>query len=293
MSLCKGLVLSLQEVLRFVPKELYFSLHFIDVGCSSASLDWLREKGVELHSFSRQEYLGVEIMAQVPQYADAQLCRPFLPHIIPDKNSYIWIDCDIWLQGSDALPSMAWAIADHPDKIAICPEHHYGYIGFRNQRYAVATHREWYKALYRDESLADQLCFEPVFNTGLFIMRSDCQLWDVWAKELRLLYSTSYSLDHSLLHYAEQLGLNKLAWERKAFLPLDPIFNYACGGSMVMRHPKGKVVVGYPAWAPVKGVHLLFFSRYGAMYMDKGLLYQKGEYLSDEEKNRLMSLVKL
>ena len=47
--LCKGLVLSLAEALRFAPDR-DFSLHFIDIGCERASLDWLEAAGTQIHA---------------------------------------------------------------------------------------------------------------------------------------------------------------------------------------------------------------------------------------------------
>lgn len=290
--LCKGLVLSLREVLRFAPPAMTFALHFIDIGCAAASLRWLEDQGVTLNTFTRGEYPALAGQAHAPRYADAQFCRPFLPRIIPGYDGYIWADSDIWFQSSDALPAIVRAVAGFPDKAILCPEYHYGYLGHRNPRLAVATHYRWYLSLYRDEALAEELGYEPVLNTGLFAMTAANPLWKAWAEELRRLYSSDHSADPSVLHYAEQLGFNRLLYAGKAFLPLDPVFNYACGGSVVFRNPQGKVVIGYPPGAPVKGVHLLAFPLYGASYLAKGLLYRKGAYLTEEEHAALRNLLK-
>lgn len=290
MPLCKGLVLSLAEALRFTAGR-EFSLHFIDIGCERASLDWLEASGVRLHGFAREEFLPGLPENQSPRYADAQLCRPFLPRIVPGHDSYLWIDCDIWIQGTDVLPATAQAASGFADKIIICPEYHYGYIGHRNLRYALIAQRRWYGALY-GEALAEELSLRPMFNSGFFAMRKTSPLWEIWADELAALYSRDHSADPSVLHYAEQLGLNRVIHERQAFIPLDPLFNYACGGSSVFLNPRGKVVVGYPPCPPVKGVHLLAFSIYGDMYLDKNLLYGKGTYLTESERASLRALVR-
>lgn len=292
MPLCKGLVLSLVETARFFPRDLRVTLHFIDIGCLPASLAWLEEQGVHPHSFSRADYPLLPRQDLLPRYADAQLCRPFLPRIIPGYDCYIWIDTDIWIQAADTIPTAAQSIAGFQNKILICPEHHYGYIGHRSLRLALPALRGWYLALYGDEELALELSHQPVFNSGFFAMLAQNPLWEAWADELAFVYGRDHSANPGVLHYAEQFALNRVAYARNAILPLDPLFNYACGGSVAFRNPRGKVVVGYPPCPPVKGVHLLFFSRYGAMYLDKGLLYQGGEYLADEERAALRSLVR-
>lgn len=289
--LCKGLVLSLTDALRFAADR-DISLHFIDIGCERPSLDWLGSAGVAVHGFVREEHLPVLPENQCPRYADAQLCRPFLPRLIPGYDCYLWIDCDIWIQGTDVLPIVIQAASGFADKIIICPEVHYGYIGHRNQRYALIAQRRWYGALYPDPALADELSFRPMFNSGFFSMQGASSLWAAWAEELATLYSQDHSADPSVLHYAEQLGLNRIIHERQAFVPLDPLFNYACGGSSAFLNPRGKVVVGYPPCPPVKCAHLLAFPIYGGMYLDKGLLYKQGAYLTDDERAALRSLVR-
>lgn len=286
--LCKGLVPSILEGARMFPKHWDLSLHFVDIGCSEPSLDFLRSRSVTVHSFSRARFMPGVTAALAPAYADAQLCRPFLPEIIPDHDVYVWIDCDIWIQGHDAIPITAGAAGAFPGKIVICPEYHYGYLGQRNPRYAVMAARHWYAALY-GEDVAEELCFHPLFNSGFFALQRESALWNQWADELRRLYATD--ADAAVLHFAEQIGLNRLLHHEKSYVPLDPLFNYACGGSAVFRNPLGKVVVGCPPFTPVKCVHLLDFPRYGAMYLEKGLLYQKGEYLDESERAALRARI--
>jgi hypothetical protein len=268
------------------------SLHFIDIGCGEASLDWLRERGVEVHGFSREEYPLLPRQDMLPRYADAQLCRPFLPEIVPGYDVYVWIDCDIWMQAHDAVAEAVRAATGFRDKIVICPEYHYGYLGHRNFKMAIIAQQRWYGGLYKDPELVERLSFSPMYNSGFFAMRGDSALWRAWAEELARVYAGDHSADPSVLHYAEQLGLNRIIHERGAQVPLDPVFNYACGGSSVFLNPQGKVVVGYPPCAPVKGVHLLAFSLYGKMYLEKGLLYDQGRYLEAEERESLASLIK-
>ena len=290
--LCKGLVLSLREVTRHVPADMEFSLHFIDIGCKSASLAWLTEQRVALHTFRREEHPALSGQAYAPRHADALYCRPFLPRIIPGYDCYLWIDSDFWLQSSDVLPTFVRAATDFPDRAAICPELHYGYIGRLDPRGAVAAFRDWYAALYKDSGLAEALCYEPMLNAGLFAMAENNPLWEAWAEELALLYSGDYSAKPYALTFAEQLVFNRILYTQNKYLPLDPLFNYLCGGTAVFRNSRGKVVVGYPPCTPVKGVHLVTFCLSGGMYFAKKLLYREGAYLSEAEVSSLRSLLK-
>ncbi len=298
MPLCKGLVLSLRGEGGLSPGAVR-SLHFIDIGCSEASLHWLGEQGVSLHEFSREAYYGQTVGGDalpdrtdaLPRYADAQLCRPFLPVLVPGKTVYVWIDCDIWLQSRDCLSTYVQAAVSNPDKIALCPEYHYGYLGYRNPRFAYLLQRRWYEALYDDADMIEELSFQPIFNSGFFALRGKNPLWRLWAEEIAAIYPRGLAKYPAALHYAEQIALNRLIYERKAAVPLDPIHNYACAGSAVFLNPHGKVAVGRPPFAPVKAVHLLDFSKYGDMYLQKKLLFDQGEYLTSDERAALLACI--
>ena len=289
MPLCKGLILSLTAgALRFV-KHQDISLNFININCGYASLDWLETVGVHVHDFARECYLPGLPTNQLPQWADAQLCRPFLPSVIPGYDCYIWIDCDTWIQGTDVLSTVIQCVSTVNDKILLCPDHHYGYLQHRNKRYPFFTQGRWYRELYSEDIVA-KLSFFPMFNSGFFAMQGKSPLWDIWAKELTVIYSKSYS-ESSILHLAEQLALNRIIYEMRAFIPLDPIFNYACGGSSIFLNSRDKLVVGYPPYQQIKIAHLISFSYYGKMYLDKGFLYKKGSYLTENERASLQDLV--
>lgn len=289
--LCKGLVLSLKDMSRFFPLAWQVSLNFIDIGCSEASLAWLAEQNVAVHTFEREKFLPGIFPGQAPSYADAQLCRPFLPAVVQGHDVYVWADCDIWVQGQDVITVMGDTATHIAGKALICPEYHYGYIGQRNLRYAVMAHSRWYTALY-DEKTAEELSFRPMFNTGFFAIESASLLWNKWGDEIARLYAVDRCGDASVLHFAEQLAFNYVIHRDQAFIPLDPLYNYACGGSAVFLNPQGKVLVGFPPFSPAKCVHLLDFPRYGRMYLEKKLLYRKGEYLSEAELAALGALVK-
>lgn len=288
MPFAKGLVLSLQESLRYAGRAgTAPDLHFIDIGCKASSLDWLRVQGVRCHPFSRNSFLQLPDAVTLPRYANAQLCRPFLPRIVPGYDQYVWIDTDIWVQGHDAVTGFLEALAAAHNYMVICPEHHYGYSQ-RSMVSAVSASHEWYSALY-DAATADRLCGKPVLNSGFFALNGASPLWEQWAAALAAVYSKSYE-SSSVLHLAEQLSLNRLLYETGAFILLDPVHNYACGASAVLRNLQGKMVVGYPPYTAIKGVHLLAFRRYGKEYLRHGFFYRRGDYLSQAEKISLEAM---
>ncbi len=292
MPLCRGLVLSLQRSLAAAPKDLDISLHFIDIGCEAASLAELKKAGVSLHVFSRKLYQNLPGEDLLPRYADAQLCRPFLPRLVRGYDCYLWIDADAWVQAADALPTVIRAAESARGGIVMCPEYHYGFVGKRDLRLGLLAARTWYEALGDDPALVEGLSAQPILNSGFFALTADSPIWEAWSKELISLYARDYTQDRSVLHYAEQLGLNKLLYTGQSFVPLDPIFNYPCAGSAVFVSPNGTLCVGYPPFTPLKTAHLLAFSYYGRQYLDQGMLFDAGRYLTEAERAGLNGLIK-
>ena len=289
--LCKGLVLSIKETLRFLPPAWVVSLNCIDTGCSESNLAFFADQAIAVHAFPRKKFLPGIDSTQIPQHMDARLCRPFLPAIVQGQDMYIWISNDIWVQGQDALTVIVDAAARIAGKILICPEKHYGYINAVNPRDAVMARVDCYTALY-GKAVAEDLSFRPMFATNLFALETSSLVWNKWADEIVRLYAVERGENSSVLLLAEQFALNYILYRDKAFIPLDPLFNYDCSNSAVFLNPQGKVLVGFPPFTPLKCVHLSQFSRHGQTYLDKKLLYREGEYLANTERAMLEALLK-
>ena len=290
MPLAKGLALSVtDEAARIARYGIMPDLHFIDIGCKAASLDWLCEKGVTVHSFKRQDWDLPPLASNFPRYADAQLCRPLLPRLLPEYEAYIWVDCDIWLQGHDALQAYLNAVGAAQGKMILAPEWHYGHAFSRSAKSALAFTHQLYERFY-GEVAAETYCKYPILNSGFFALHRASRIWADWQAEIAAVYGRCASESTSVLHLAEQTALNKILYDHHAFLPIDPLYNYTCGFSAVQRGASGKVTVGYPPMPALKALHLVDFKRCGRQYMDKGLLYKSGAYLSDTELNKLSAM---
>jgi hypothetical protein len=290
MPLAKGLTLSVTDAsARIARYGIMPDLHFVDIGCASDSLDWFYKKGVTIHSFERRDWDLPPLAPNFPRYADAQLCRPLLPGLIPDYEVYIWVDCDIWLQGHDVVKAYLDAVDAAQNKMILAPEWHYGHAFSRSIKSALTFTYQLYERFY-DGHTAEAYCGYPILNSGFFALHRSSSIWAAWLAEIAVVYGRCGTESTSLLHLAEQTALNKILYERQAFLPIDPIYNYTCASSAVLRGRSGKVTVGYPPMPALKAVHLVDFKRYGRQYMHKGLLYDSGDYLSETELNQLRSI---
>ena len=188
MPLAKGLVLSVLKTFPLRAGEPDPELHFIDLGISPESRGWLQQAGVSLTVFSREEYLTLPAPADLPAYTDAQLCRPFLPRIIPGYDSYIWIDADIWIQGRDTLRTYLDSLLAAGGNMVICPEFHYGYLPFRHLDSMLNFLTHQLTVLYGEEA-ALQWRKRPILNSGFFALSGSSGVWKEWADEMQFLFS--------------------------------------------------------------------------------------------------------
>lgn len=274
--LAKGLVLSIDERMRSL-----FDCFVVDIGLDAAARAWFAEHGVAVVRFDRKRHVYLLPEQHLPPYADAQLCRPFLREMLPGYDIYLWCDADFWFQSCDGMALFAELALRHQEQAVLCPEHHYGLAFTRNPQSAVEAARLWYGEIFGQDA-AEAFGHLPVLNSGFLALHRDSPIWALWAKEIQRGYRKKKR--HAFTwHVTEQMALNYVVYTHQLFVPVDPIYNYPCAASAVSLRDDGKVVVGYPPYSLIRGVHLLSFQRYARSYFDDRLLYRQGAYLEPEE----------
>jgi len=283
--LAKGLVRSIQAA-GAMPAG--FELAFIDLGCTPGHLQWLREQGVRVLPLDTQ-LLG-PLAQSAPGHLRALVLRPFLPLMFPETRAFIWLDSDLWIQSRDALHMFGSMALAYPDKLFICPEWHYSYVDFNASFMTLQIENlaRYYTPLY-GEQIARQMAGRPLLNAGIFSLAAGNPLWELWKREINVLYSRQYGADDPRIrHMAEQTALNVLAARHDMAVPVDPLFNYMCMYAIPFRDHAGVVRVPQPPNAPVGVVHLSLWSQRRKHYWDRGLLFDSGRYLTDEERILLL-----
>ena len=284
--LAKGLVLSLVE--KGLDRD-GIGIAFIDIGCDAQSLTWLRQHRVQVASATQVAALGD--VPTVGGYHLAQVCRPFLPRIFPDAKSFIWLDSDVWVQSPDTIRLFASFAGTNPDKLFICPEWHYAYTTLNSDiiKYQVTKIGPYYDVVY-GRDMATALSVRPTLNSGVFAMAAENPVWRLWADEIRSVYARDYGADTGLIrHMAEQMALNVLAFRTGCAVLVDPLANFMCMWALPFCDDAGVVRVRLPPNAPIGIVHLSQWMARRTLYIDQGLLYRRGDYLSDQERRELLS----
>ncbi len=286
----KGLVLSLRAL--GLPDEAV-DLCLIDIGCSQETRDWMTKQACVIARFEESS-IDVPRPAGGGNYMKAQMCRPFIPQICPGYSCYLYLDSDLWVQKIDSLEIALSAARNSPQRVVIAPfidySYSFNYAPAEEENYLrfLSYFYEWYSASY-GTAVAERWKGRALFSSGVFAMTAQCPLWEAWAAELRKVYARDYSNNAVALHLSEQTALNHLIYSTGNHIPLEAIHNYHCHVGVVERDSgSGEVVIQHPPRRAVGIVHLSYSSKMMQSYLERGLLWDRGSYLSESETTELL-----
>jgi lipopolysaccharide biosynthesis glycosyltransferase len=288
----KGLVLSL---LALGLPDVSCDLCLIDIGCSPETRQWMSQHSCRIAPFD-QAQIALSPPAGGANYMKALVCRPFIPHIFPGYACYLYLDADVWVQKRESVELALSTALSSPDRVVLAPfidfSYSFNYAGPSEENYLrfLGYFYEWYQVSYGDQ-VAEQMKGRALFSAGVFAMSAECPLWKGYADELRVVFARDYSDKPFAFHVSEQTALNHLIYSTGAFVPLEAIHNYNCHVGAVERDRENQeVVVKYPPRRPVGIVHLSYSSKMMPSYLEQGLLWDRGNYLSKAELDGLLRL---
>ena len=139
--------------------------------------------------------------------------RPFIKDYFPGYQKYIWLDADTEVFDAEGIKNLAEAT--EKNDLAISPEVNESYV-FKNTKFGLKKiFSSFYKISgwsfknynkYISKKLGEELFFKPLFNNGVFCMRSDSIIWEQWKTEYQ------GALNNAKTNYGiktDQLSLNK------------------------------------------------------------------------------------
>ena len=143
--------------------------------------------------------------------------RPFMQEYFPGYEKYIWMDADTEVLNIDGVKNLI--DATNTKDLAIAPEINESYV-FKNTKFGI---KKIFKSIYKisgwsfknynkyfSKDLGEDLFFRPLFNNGVFCLRSDSKFWNYWKKEYQNALNkakSSYGIK------TDQLSLNKIIYE--------------------------------------------------------------------------------
>ena len=143
--------------------------------------------------------------------------RPFMKDYFPGYEKYIWMDADTEVLSSDGIVNLINACEDK--ELASAPEISESYV-FKNSKFGIKKiFKSFYKISgwsfknykkYFSNRIGEELFFKPLFNNGIFSLKAESKIWDLWKFEYQNALNkakTSYGIK------TDQLSLNKVIYE--------------------------------------------------------------------------------
>lgn len=143
---------------------------------------WLADQGVIV----KTDYSELPRFKTFPLCAYAQICRPFLKNLFPGYLVYMWVDADIRFIRQDAFDAYLGQAAANPDSIVISQEIENSYICIHSAEHTRRYHEmknERLQPLY-DADLLNKMQYYYVYNTGIWGMHRDSEVWRPFKSEL-------------------------------------------------------------------------------------------------------------
>lgn len=287
--LARGLVLSLNAA--GYPNAVA-KLVMIDLGCNDESRAWMRDHGVEIVPFD-ETLIPPKVAAVITPAQRAMAMRPWLPKLIPHYDHIVWFDCDMWVQDGKVINHLRNGAVIAPDAITVAPGNsHYNNTFYGDLGQLINMQRLWYSTCY-DLEITKKGTNSLHYSGGVFGMHRSSPFWAHWGAEIEFHYPAVAARNRNLVHLAEQIALNVVIMRTGKLVRLDPIYNFHANAGGAMRLDDGRVVTNN--MLPVRDIGVLHLANWKflrAQYIKLGLLYQRGNYLTQGELAVLYDQIK-
>ena len=190
--------------------------------------------------------------------------RPFIKDHFPGYEKYVWLDADTHVLNKEIIYYLDEAT--NLKDVAIVPELNESYV-FKNKKFGI---KKIFFSLYKisgwsfknykkyfNSELAENLFFKPLFNNGVFCIKSSSKIWDLWKVEYQFALNkakTSYGIK------TDQLSLNKVLYENFNLVSiLDSTNNWIIDKSEPLFFDKDNKLLLTPSY-PRRQINILHFT---------------------------------
>jgi len=146
--------------------------------------------------------------------------RPFLPRYIPGFQVYTWLDADTWVQDVSCLAELRHGALG--SGLSVVPALDRCYTSLYDKH---SEHYRWMQPIIEQtfgQTVAEDLEFRPLLNSGVFSATSASPLWERFGKALeQVLAKSSLVRDQPAFNVAIYNGGVR-------FYPLPATYNWLC-----------------------------------------------------------------
>lgn len=149
-------------------------------------------------------------------YFKAMTTRPHLRKYFPGYDCYMWMDTDTWVQDWSGV--QLYLASAETFGVAVTPEVDRSYASLYSPTMTVMNWRRECFLRCFDETIADKLALYPTINSGVFAVKANSPVWDIWSRTLGRIFAQK----HETFFFAEQTALNaaiRLNGVRAGYLP--------------------------------------------------------------------------
>ena len=175
------------------------------------------------------------------------------------------------------------------DSVVISPLVDYSYEFFYKEFSEFCSYnKSWFSDTY-GATVASTYFNRAILSSGIFALSVESCVWRMWAGEIDSLFGKKYEA-HTSLHLAEQTALNYIAYSTGKYRLVDALHNYNCHVGKARRRSNGKVCIDIAPYPEIGVVHLTYSGKKIQDYIDNGLLFEEGKYLTTPEIEKLKML---
>jgi len=177
-----------------------FDICVVPLELEEKEMNWLKEQKVIFFDNLK----SLPMFKDAPLYAYAQTCRPYLREIFPGYDVYMWIDSDIRIIDSYAFDYYISNALLYQKAIVISQEIDNTYIFVQDPRSAADYHSAKNERLLEvyGSDIAGILQYFYCFNSGIFAISHESDIWENYKNNLAKTLQTSYN------HIKEQEAMN-------------------------------------------------------------------------------------
>ena len=199
----------------------------IDSGLPDEFANFASQQGCLVHQVALDGMLGVAAR-DVPQGWKAALLKPHIRDIFAGYETYIFLDADTWVQQRFALEYLQTYSRD--GSLAIVSQrsrfHEWDSArgnGVEFNMFGQPIRANWYTMFSRKSTLPKSdkrlLASQPILNAGVFALRGDAPLWELWQQAV---LESVQALPKGRQYAADQIGLGLAVYRSDAPLALLP-----------------------------------------------------------------------
>jgi hypothetical protein len=231
----QGLVLSVRDK----PESAGIDIGVMDLGLKEDQIRWLNSIGAAVATPEWE--FGLSDGHKLPIPFKGILTRPHYPKYFPDRDIYLHVDSDAWVQ-------CWWAIdlyiqGARKGVMAVTPEIDRSFMSnYRSSK----SYRQFVIQIYtelRGAEAAQKYRDYPILNTGVFALPARSPLWTSWRRRIE------ETLSSGINFHVEQASLNYEIFENleehlaNGLELLPAVCNWVCHQSTPMYNPETKLLV--------------------------------------------------